>query len=103
MASELTDTELMKLRQRLMTYPGATEESVEELILAYETRAQLKQTLIEERGMSNALAETFLDTQGYPRPPGWHSVFFYPGGGRPRNKYLFLALVIIGLAFFLAS
>jgi hypothetical protein len=60
---------------------------------AYEDREQLKQALLQERGYSNALAEVFLDRKGYPRPPGWHSVFFYPGSGRPRNVVVFWFLV----------
>ena len=52
----------------------------------YEERAKVKKHLMAERGMSNTLAEVFLERQGFPRPPGWHSVFFYPGSNRPRNK-----------------
>ena len=101
MAGELTDAERERLRQRLMTYPSATEDSVEKSLIAYGERAELKQDLVTERGMSNALAEGILDRKGYPRPPGWRSVFFYPGSWRLRNGYAFLVLLIGGLIFFL--
>jgi len=38
-----------------------------------------------------------LDRRGFPRPPGWRTVFFYPDGNIPRIKYLVLA-ALIGLA-----
>ena len=81
------DTEA--LRRRLLTYSGATVEEVEKQLYAYEQREEEKDALMSARSMSNALAEAVLDRKGYPRPPGWHSVFFYPGSNRPRNKFLF--------------
>ena len=66
-----------RLRKRLLQYPGATEESVERGLFAYEDREEEKRALIENRQFSNALAEPYLDRKGYPRPPGWHTVFFY--------------------------
>ena len=91
-----------KLRARLLTYPGATKESVDAELLTYEQREDLKATLVGERQFSNAMAESFLEKKGYPRPPGWHSVFFYPGGNRPRNRVvviLIAALVAIAWYF----
>ena len=29
--------------------------------------------LMETRGISNVMQEKFLDFEGWPRPPGWHS------------------------------
>lgn len=86
-----------KLRQRFSQYPGATPDSIDEVLEAYEARVEEKAVLIKQ-GFSNAGAEHYLDRKGYPRPPGWHSVFFYPGSMRPRNRYLafaFLAVIII--------
>jgi hypothetical protein len=94
MGKTMDAQETARLRQRLLSYPGATEESVDEQLYAFEQRQEEKEALISGRGMSNAMAETFLDRKGYPRPPGWHSVFFYPGSNRPRNKFLFLTAVV---------
>jgi hypothetical protein len=58
-----------------------------------EKRALLKQ------GLSNARAETLLDRRGYPRPPGWHSAFFYPGGNRLRNRVVVFLIALAILAF----
>ena len=97
----MSEQETEALRQRLLTYPGATPESVEQQLYAYELRESEKQAVMQDRGMSNALAETYLDKKGYPRPPGWHTVFFYPGSNRPRNGYalVFMALLAV-VAYF---
>ena len=91
----MNEQEREVLRLRLFTYPGATPESVEQQLSAYEERESEKQAVMRDRGMWNAVAESYLDKRGYPRPPGWHSVFFYPGSNRPRNGYalVFLALL----------
>ena len=91
----MNEAEKDKLRALLLQYPGATDESVELEIAGYEDREVAKQALFE-RGFTNALAEAHLERQGYPRPPGWHSVFFYPGSNRPRNTVIFWLVVIIG-------
>ena len=91
--SELEKKKTEALRRRLLNYPGVTPESVEDLLIAYEERASVKEHLMKNRGMRNAMAEAFLDRQGYPRPPGWHSVFFYPGSNRPRNGWVFILLI----------
>ena len=49
------------------------------------------------RGMSNQMAERFLDRQGWPRPFGWHTVFFYPDSNRLRTRYAILLAVIVGV------
>ena len=90
----LRHAERARLRERLMEYPGMTEDRVEEAIVLYEERVKLKQHLMDERGMSNALAEVYLDRKGTERPPGWHSVFFYPGSMRPRNRTIFWVLIV---------
>ena len=95
----LTDSERDRLRQRLMQYRGATEESVAGELEMHEERAEVQKHLMAERGMSNTLAEVVLERQGYPRPPGWHSVFFYPGSNRPRNNVLFFFAIIAALAY----
>ena len=95
----MNESEKEKLRQRLRQYPDTTDESVELEIAAYEDREAAKQELIN-RGFSNALAEAHLERQGYPRPPGWHSVFFYPGSSRPRNPVLVWLVVIVGVVWF---
>ena len=91
----MNEQEREALHQRLLTYPGATPESVEQQLYAYEQRESVKQTVMQDRGMSNALAEAYLDRTGYPRPPGWHSVFFYTGSNRPRNGYVLVFVVLL--------
>lgn len=56
-------------------------------------RGDQKAALLK-RGFSNALAESWLDRAGYSRPPGWHSVFFYPGSMRPRNGFVCWLIII---------
>jgi hypothetical protein len=87
------DRKIAALKIRLQTYPGTTAEHADDLIDLYKMRVSNKEGLLEQ-GLSNAGAETFLDRKGYPRPPGWHSVFFYPDSMRPRNSYVVLALLI---------
>lgn len=91
------------LRQRLLTYPGATPESVEQQLYAYAERESEKQAVMQDRGMSNALAESYLDKRGYSRPPGWHSVFFYPGSNRPRNVYVVIFGTLLAVSAGLGS
>ena len=99
----MNKTEKEELRRRLLQYPDVTEENVDEQIFVYEQRQEEKQGLIEERGFSNALAESYLERKGYPRPPGWHSVFFYPGSNHPRNSVIFWLAVMIGIVWFVIS
>lgn len=87
------------LRAKLLTYPGATESSVERGLTAYDERAKQKFALME-RAHSNALAEASLDRMRYPRPPGWRSVFFYPGSIRPRNMTLFWLALAAAITWF---
>ncbi len=91
----MNEQEIETLHQRLQTYPGATPESVEQQLATHEERESEKQVVMQNRGMSNALAETYLDKMGYPRPPGWHSVFFYPGSNRPRNGYVLVFVTLL--------
>jgi hypothetical protein len=90
-----------ELRARLLTYPGATEESVELMLDAYEKRAAEKYHLVQSMGMSNSMAERYLDAVGFPRPPGWHSVFFFPGSNAPRPKYVMFILLLIAGGYWL--
>lgn len=88
----MDDTSREKFRRKLHQYPGASEEQVEEELERYEVREVQKRELLDRR-FSNAKAEAWLDRSGYPRPPGWHSVFFYPGSMRPRNIVVFWVVV----------
>ena len=89
----MDDSTRDELRKLLLQYPGATEESVEHDLFVYERRREEKSALVKERRFWNALAETYLDKKGYPRPPGWHSVFFYPDSNRPRNSVVFWGII----------
>jgi len=91
-----------RLRDKLLKYPGTTEANVDEQLHHYEVRDNQKSGLLK-RGFSNALAEAWLDRSGYPRPPGWHSVFFYPGSSRPRNAVLFCLAIFAIAAWFIVS
>lgn len=75
-----------------MQYPAMTEEKAQMMLSAYEERVEEK-WLLKKQGYPNALAEVVLDRRGYPRPPGWHSVFFYPESYRIRNVYLVIVLI----------
>jgi hypothetical protein len=66
----------------------------------YQQRKEEKKVLTEERGFSNIMAESYLDKIGYPRPPSWHSVFFYPDSNRPRNTIVILLALVLGVAWF---
>ena len=89
-----------ELREKLHEYPNTSDEIVEQQILQYEQREYRKKTLMIERGMSNLMAEKFLEIEGWPRPPGWHSVFFYPESNTPRGRIWFWIIVIICGAFY---
>lgn len=86
------------LRHRLLQYSSIDGNNVDELLSLYVNRSQTKLEL-QARGFSNALAEAQLDRQGYPRPPGWHSVFFYPDSNRPRNSVIVWLLAGVGVAW----
>ena len=96
----MNNLEREELRKRLLQYPGVTTESVENQLDAYEDREKEKRLLLERWKCSNALAEAYLDRKGYPRPPGLHSVFFYPGSNRPRNLVIFWLVVLITVIWF---
>ena len=90
----MDDITRTKLRETLLTYPNITNDNVEDHLFAYEEREKVKQSLIIERGMTNSQAESFLDKQGYPRPPGWGSVINYPGSSQIRWFWLFCFIII---------
>lgn len=98
----MNEAEKEELKKRLLQYPDATDENVDMQIDGYEEREAAKQGLID-RGFSNAMAESHLERQGYPRLPGWHSVLFYAGSIRPRNTVIFWLVVIIGVFWFFIS
>lgn len=89
----MNDAEENILRNKLLQYPGATAESIEQEIELYKERESTKNALTMEQKFSNYYAEKYLDKKGYPRPPGWRSVFFYPGGTLPRLRYIALVIV----------
>jgi len=94
----MNETEKEGPREPLPQHPDHTNETTDENINAYQQRSEEKKVLIEERGFSNIMAESFLDKIGYPRPPGWHSVFFYPGSNRPRNAIVIRIVVALCVA-----
>ena len=87
-------------KEHLPQDPDLANESIDEKINVYEQRREEKKVLIEQRGFSNITAESFLDKTGYPRPPGWHSVFFYPDSNRPRTTVVILFAAALGVALF---
>jgi hypothetical protein len=98
----LSDREIEELRRKLAQYPGATPQFIDEQVEHYIDRAVLKRQLIESRQLSNRMAEKFLDAKGYLRPPGWNSVFFYPGGSVPRLRWI-AAIVAMATALTLIA
>lgn len=94
------ETEKEGPREHLPQAPDLTDEATDEKIKVYQQRSEEKKVLIEERGFSNIMAESFLDKLGYPRPPGWHSVFFYPDSNRPRTTVVILLAAALGAALF---
>ena len=87
-------------REHLPQHPELTNENTDEKINVYQQRSEEKKVLTEDRGFSNIMAESYLDKIGYPRPPGWHSVFFYPDSNRPRTTIVVLLAVALGVAWF---
>lgn len=92
----MDENQALSLKKKLMQYPGTTEEEAIKLIRVYAVREDEKEKLLE-RKLSNAMVEYMLDRKGYPRPPGWHSVFFYPDSWRPRNKYVCLFAIVLAI------
>lgn len=99
----MDEAEKDELKRRLLKYPDVTDENVGLQIEGYEERQGEKKYLVEERGFSNAMAESYLDRKGYSRPPGWHSVFFYPNSSCPRNTVVLWLPVSIGVLWFIFS
>jgi hypothetical protein len=58
-------------------------------------RTERKKELLERR-MSNRMAEHFLDRQGWVRPFGWRTVFYYPDSDMLRMRYIFLLVLAFG-------
>jgi hypothetical protein len=92
----MDETEQDALRRKLLAYPGIDVGNVEQHIWRYRERADKKDELLAS-GFSNRLAENWLDRSGYPRPPGWHSVFFYAGSNTPGLHYVVWGIGIAGL------
>ena len=96
----MNETEKEEPREHLPQDPDVTNETTDEKINVYQQRSEEKKVLTEERGFSNLMAESFLDKLGYPRPPGWHSIFFYPDSNRPRTTVVIGLAAALGVALF---
>ena len=96
----MNETEKEGPKEHLPQHPDLANELAEEKINVHQQRSEEKKVLIEDRGFSNITAESFLDKIGYPRPPGWHSVFFYPDSNRPRTTVVVWFVVALGVAWF---
>jgi len=96
----MNETKKKEAREPLLQPPDVTNENTEEKTGVYQRRNEEKRVLIEYRGFSNIMAESYLDRIGYPRPPGWHAVFFYPDSNRPRTTIVVLLAVVLGVAWF---
>jgi hypothetical protein len=97
----MNETEKEGPKDNLLQQPDVTYETTDEKINVYQQRSEEKKVLTEERGFSNIMAESFLDKLGYPRPPGWRSVFFYPDSKRPRPAVVIWLVVALGVAWFI--
>lgn len=86
------------MRRRLVKRFAKDDPAVESALETHDERARIKQQLVRERGMSNIAAEHVLDREGYPRPLGLHSLFFYPGSARLRDRYLYGLLGLVAIA-----
>ena len=82
--------------------PRINDVDAADYMEALRRRFEEKDQLLQQ-GMSNQLAERYLDRKGRPRPYGWHTVFFYPGSNRMRTRYIalfaFIALLVAWVAF----
>jgi len=96
----MNETEKDEPEDNLLQHPDVTNENTDDKINVYQQRSEEKKVLTEDRGFSNVVAESFLDKIGYPRPPGWHSVFFYPDSNRPRTTFVIWLVVALGVAWF---
>jgi hypothetical protein len=89
-----------KFKDRLMSYPGTTEEMALNDIELYKERLETKQTLLEQHNNNNWYVEQLLERRGgYPRPPGWKHAFFIPDSFRPRG-FLIAWLIIIPILIY---
>ena len=86
------------MRARFAAYPNFSPEAVDRHVARLLERDDRKAQLIGEQGLTNAQAEAALDREGFPRPPSWHSVFFYPDSWRPRNRTAALAAAALAVA-----
>jgi len=96
----MNETEKEEPGKHLPQHPDLTNENTDDKISVYQRRNEEKRVLTEDRGFSNIMAESYLDKIGYPRPPGWHSVFFYPDSNRPRTTIVVLLAMALGMAWF---
>ena len=76
--------------------PRLTDELAVEYLEVLRERYRQKEEFLQ-RGYSNQMAERALDKQGWSRPWGWHTVFFYPDSNRMRTRYFVIFAAIIGV------
>ena len=76
--------------------PRLTDELAFQYLEILRERYRQKDEFLR-RGYSNQLAERALDKQGWSRPWGWHTVFFYPDSNRMRTRYIVFFAIVIGI------
>jgi len=86
-------SEELRLEMIMKSDPRFSEGQAIEYLDTLRQRYEQKQAFLV-RGFSNQLAERSLDKQGWPRPSGWHTVFFYPDSNRLRTRYVAVLLVV---------
>jgi hypothetical protein len=91
-------TDQQRLAEIKLGDPRINDIEARQYLEVLRDRYERKQELLEQ-GMSNQLAERFLDHQGWARPFGWHTVFFYPGSNRIRTRYVVFFTVATALFF----
>lgn len=95
----LSDPEMRQKYRKSLT---GNEYDIERQMQRYDDRVELKETLLE-RGYSNRIAEFALDQRHYPRPAGWHTVFFYPDSYQIRYPFLFWIAIVVITTWFAPS
>ena len=93
-SNDFSDEE--RIRLACADDPRLDQVTAEKYLNVLEQRFDQKSGLIN-RGISNSMAEKFLDRQGWPRPPGWNSVFCYPGSNRMRTRYIVIVVVTVAI------
>jgi hypothetical protein len=95
-SNSLTDDE--RLQMILAGDPRMSAQRAEKYLETLRERFGRKQEF-RARGFSNQLAEKALDKEGWPRPFGWRTVFFYPDSTTPRTRYLVVFIAVVAFVF----